>query len=40
MMAVAGLLLPVIGWQSTRDPQDTGHNQGPSDLGGHSPGGL
>ena len=39
-MAVAGLLLPVIGWQGTRDPQDAGHDQGPGDLGGHSPDGL
>ncbi len=40
MIAMAGLLLPVIGWQWTKDPQDAGHNQGPSDLGGHSPDGL
>ena len=40
MVAVAGLLLPVIGWQGTKDPQAAGHNQGAVDLGGHSPVGL
>ena len=40
MIAVAGLLLPVIGCEWTRDPRDAGHNQDPSDLGGHSPDGL
>src|SRR5512132_4745400 len=40
MVAVAGLLLPVVGWQGTKDPQAAGHNQGAVDLGGHSPVGL
>jgi len=40
MVAATGLQVPVIGWQETRGPQDAGHNQGPSDLGDHSPDGL
>ena len=40
MIAVTGLLLLVIGWLGTEDPQDAGHDQGPGDLGGHSPDGL
>ena len=41
MVAMAGLLLPVIGWERTRDPQAAGHNQDPVDLlGGHWPAGL
>jgi hypothetical protein len=41
MVAMAGLLLPVIGWERTRDPQAAGHNQDPVDLlGGHWPVGL
>ena len=40
MVAVAGLLLPVIGWQWTRDPQTAGHDQGAVGLGGYGPVGV
>ena len=40
MLAVAGLLLPVIGWQWTRDPQAAGHDQGAVGLGGYGPVGV
>jgi hypothetical protein len=41
MIAMAGLLLQVIGWERTRDPQVAGHNQDPVDLlGGPWPVGL
>ena len=40
MIAVAGVLVSVIGWQRTRDPQEAGHNQGAVDLGGHALTGL
>jgi hypothetical protein len=37
MGAEAGLLVPVIGWQWTRDPQAAGHDQGAVGLGDHAP---
>src|SRR5918999_377029 len=40
MIAVASLLLHVIGWEWTRDPQETGHDQGALDPGGDAPDGL
>jgi hypothetical protein len=40
MVAVAGLLMPVIGWSWTKDPQAAGHDQGAVGLGGHAPVGV
>ena len=40
MVAWVGLLMPVIGWSWTRDPQAAGHDQGAVDLGGHAPVGV
>jgi hypothetical protein len=37
MVAVAGLLLQVIGWQWTTNLQAAGHDHGPVDPGGYAP---
>ena len=40
MVAWVGLLMPVIGWSWTKDPQAAGHDQGAVGVGGHAPVGV